>query len=82
MINPFTYKCFSLPWLLGLMVMLLLQLLCKNLGDIFPTNVSALDEHTTKLIGTDLIIVHDCTNSAISLVRVSICMAMTCLKAY
>jgi len=44
-INPFTYNCFFfLIWLLGLMVMfflfaklmvmLLLQLLCKNLGDI------------------------------------------------
>ena len=71
------------------MVMLLLQLLCKNLGDIFPTNVIALDEHTTvndehttEFTGTNLIIVHDCTNSAISLVRVSICMAVTCLKVY
>ena len=62
--------------------MLLLQLLCKNLGDIFPTNASALDEHTTELTGTNLIIVHDFTNLAISLVRVSIFMAMKCLKVY
>ena len=64
------------------MVILLLQLLCKNLGDIFPINVSALDKHTTKLKGTNLIIVHDCTNSTISLVRVYVCMAVTCLKVY
>ena len=65
-----------------LMVALLLQLLCKNLGDIFPTNVSALDEHTTELTGTNLIIVHDCTNSAINLVRVSVCMAVMWRKVY
>ena len=53
-----------------LMVMLLLQRLCKNFGYIFPTNVSALDEHTIELTGTNLKIVHDCTNLAIHLVRV------------
>ena len=72
-ISPVAYKCFFLTWLLGLMMMLLLlQLLCNNLGDIFPTNVNALDEHTTTLIDANFKIVHDCTNLAISLVRVSL----------
>ena len=71
-ISPVAYKCFFLTWLLGLLVMLLLQLLCNNLGDIFPTNVNALDEHTTALIDANFKIVHDCTNLAISLVRVSV----------
>ena len=42
--------------------------------EVLPTNFSALDEHLpmTELIGINLIIVHDCTNSIISLVRVSV----------
>ena len=44
----------------------------QEFGRHIPTNVSALDEHTTEFTGTNLIIVHDFTNSAISLVRVSV----------
>ena len=44
----------------------------QEAGRHLSTNVSALDEYlpTTELTGTILIIVYDCTNSIISLVRV------------
>ena len=44
----------------------------QEVGRHLPTNVSALDEYwpTTEFAGTILIIVYDCTNSIISLVRV------------
>ena len=69
-INPFTYVfSHSVVGLNGdVATMTNVQEARRHL----PTNVSALDEYlpTTELTGTILIIVYDCTNSIISLVRV------------
>ena len=71
---------FFLTWPLGLMVMFFLfaklnddvatTTIVQEFGRHLPTNFSALDEHTIELTSTNLIIVHDCTNSVISLVNV------------
>ena len=69
-INPFTYVFSHL--VVGLNADVATMTNVQEVGRHLPTNVSALDEYlpTTELTGTILIIVYDCTNSVISLVRV------------
>ena len=69
-INPFTYV-FSHS-VVGLNGDVATMTNVQEAGRHLPTNVSALDEYllTTELTSTILIIVYDCTNSIISLVRV------------
>ena len=69
-INPFTYV-FSHS-VVGLNGDVATMTNVQEVGRHLPTNVSALDEYwpTTEFAGTILIIVYDCTNSIISLVRV------------